>query len=104
MISFQQLLKDKRGASPLRTCFIILLLSMLNGGDKDDGKILSNVYAAGVNLGGLTPEEAKTKLHDATDNTYGVLDMNVSILDTTIALSPDKTGASLDIDAVVEAA
>ena len=83
---------------------IILLLSMLNGGDKDDGKILSNVYAAGVNLGGLTPEEAKTKLHDATDNTYGVLDMNVSILDTTIALSPDKTGASLDIDAVVEAA
>lgn len=91
-------------AAILLLLIVILLFSLFSGGDEDDGKILSNVYAAGVNIGGLTPEQAKEKLHSATDNTYGVLDMSVSVLDTTITLSPADTGASLDIDAVVDAA
>lgn len=89
-------------AAVLLLIIVILLISMFSGGEEDDGKILSNVYAAGVNLGGLTQEEAKQKLRDATDNTYSVLDMSVSVLDTTITLSPADTGASLDIDAVVD--
>lgn len=70
----------------------------------DDGKILNNVYAAGVNLGGMTPEQAKAALHGATDNTYGTLDMSVRLLDTEITLAPKDTGARLDVDGVVDAA
>lgn len=70
----------------------------------DDGKILSNVYAAGVNLGGMTPEQAKAALHGATDNTYSTLDMSVRLLDTEITLAPKDTGARLDVDGVVDAA
>lgn len=91
-------------AAILLLIIIFLLLTMLGGSVEDDGKILSNVYAAGVNLGGMTQDEAKAALKEQTDNTYSVLDMTVSVLDTTIALSPADTGASLDIDAVVEAA
>ena len=65
---------------------------------KDDGLILSNVFAAGVNLGGMTPEEAKAALHNATDDTYPKLDMVIQVLDETVKLSPADTGARLDVD------
>lgn len=71
---------------------------------QDSDAILKNVYAAGVDLGGMTKEEAAQALHNATDQTYSKLDMTVTVLDSTLILSPDMTGASLDVDAVVEAA
>lgn len=71
---------------------------------KDNGQILNNIFAAGVNIGGMTKEQAKSALHKATDHTYSKLDMTVTVLNTTITLSPDKTGASLDVDGIVEAA
>jgi len=71
---------------------------------EDDGLILNNVYAAGVNLGGKTPEEAKAMLQEAVGNTYSKLDMVVEVHDSRITLKPADTGARLDIDAVVEAA
>lgn len=70
----------------------------------DDGLILNNVYAAGVNLGGKTPEQAKIALTNATSETYTKLDMVVQVKDQTVNLSPSNTGASLDVDAVVNAA
>ncbi len=70
----------------------------------DNGLILNNVFAAGVNLGGMTPEQARKALHDATDDTYAVLDMTVRVLDTEVKLSPASTGASLNVNAVVDAA
>ncbi len=66
--------------------------------------ILKNVFAAGVNLGGMTKEQAKRALHEATDDTYSRLDMSVQVLDSTVALSPKDTGARLDVDKVVQAA
>lgn len=83
---------------------IILLISLAKGSSKDDGLIKNNVYAAGVDLSGLTVDQAREKLHAETDGTYSTFDMTVSILDTVITLSPADTGASLDVDAVVEAA
>lgn len=83
---------------------IVLLVTMLGHEEEDDGKILPNVFAAGVNLGGMTSEQAKAELQAQTADTYGVLDMTISILDSTFTLSPSDTGASLDIDAVVKAA
>ncbi len=71
---------------------------------EDDGRIHNNVYAAGVNLSGMTPEDAKMALQAATDYTYTQLDMTITVLDQEIRLSPSKTGAHLDVDAVVQAA
>ncbi len=71
---------------------------------KDDGLILNNVYAAGVNLGGKSPESAKQVLKEATVNTFTQLDMTVEVRDTIIKLSPAETGAELDIEAVVQKA
>lgn len=71
---------------------------------EDDGLILNNVIAAGVNLGGMTPEQATDALNAATANTYTQLEMTVTVVDTTISLSPADTGAHLDVAAVVDEA
>ena len=55
---------------------VVLLIGILVGGyyyllgGPDDGLILQNVSAAGIPLGGMTPEEAKAALERATANTY----------------------------------
>lgn len=77
-------------------------MSILLAEPEDDGLILKGVIAAGVNIGGMTPEQAKTALADATANTYTELDMTITVLDSTITLSPKNTGARLDIESVVE--
>ena len=83
---------------------IVLLVVLMGGSSNDDGLIQNNVFAAGVDLGGMTVEQAKEALRDATDGTYSDLDMTIHILDAAVILSPKDTGASLDVDAVVEAA
>ena len=83
---------------------IIAACAIMFSSTEDDGLILNNVYAAGVNLGGKTPEEAKVILKEAVGNTYTKLDMVVEVHDSHIMLKPADTGAKLDIDAVVEAA
>lgn len=83
---------------------IIVVVMMLLPSSSDDGRIANNVYAAGINIGGMTKEQAVKALHDATDDTYTVLDMTVQVLDTEVTLAPAQTGARLDVDAVVDAA
>ncbi len=83
---------------------VIVVSTLFFKAPTDDGLILKNVFAAGVNLGGMTKEQAKRALHEATDNTYSRLDMSVQVLDSTVALSPKDTGARLDVDKVVQAA
>lgn len=72
--------------------------------NKDDGLILNNVYAAGINLGGMTQEDAKNALHLVTDNTFTQKDMVIKLPDATITLPASETGAKLNVDKVVEAA
>lgn len=83
---------------------VIIVIASTVGSSNDNGLIFKNVFAAGVDLGGMTPEQAKAALHQATDDTYSQLDMTVQVLDSTITLSPKDTGARLDINAVVDAA
>lgn len=80
----------------------IIAFSSMLAMPEDDGLILKGVVAAGVNLGGMTPEQATAALEEATANTYTKLDMTVTVLDTQITLSPRETGAKLDIAAVVQ--
>ncbi len=103
-------------AAVLLIVLVIVLINALTKPPVDDGKILPNVTAAGVNIGGMTPEDAKKALHAATDQTYSKLDMVINInmsaskdaaqtpANTTLILSAEKTGAKLDVDAVVKAA
>ncbi|MBR7178956.1 MAG: VanW family protein [Oscillospiraceae bacterium] len=71
---------------------------------EDDGCIYPNVYVFGENLGGLTPEEAAAKLHELTDGTYTQQNMTVNLPDSVLMLAPAQSGASLDVDALVQLA
>ena len=96
----------------ITTCSVILLvligliIGMIHYANRpqDDERILNNVYAGGVDLSGLTREEARNALHLATDNTFSRKDMVIKLPDATITLPAAETGAKLDVDAVVEAA
>lgn len=89
---------------------VVLVIGLILGvwyfaGDLGDDKlILNNVTAAGINLGGMTKDEAKTALHRATDLTYSTESMVIHLPDTTLELSPKDTGVLLDVDAAVEEA
>lgn len=83
---------------------VIVGVVILVSADSDDGLILNNVTVVGVNIGGMTPKEAAEALHRVTDLTYTQEDMVVSLPDGEIRLSPKDTAASLDIDALVQAA
>ena len=83
---------------------VIVGVVLLVSADSDDGLILNNVTVVGVNIGGMTPEQAEEALHRVTDLTYTQEDMVVTLPDGEIRLSPKDTGASLDIDALVQAA
>ena len=83
---------------------VIAVCSILFAAPEDDGLILNNVYAAGINLGGMTPEQARNALREATADTYSKLDMVVSVHDTEVHFTPSKSGAKLNVSAVVDAA
>lgn len=83
---------------------LIIYMFHIANRPQDDERILNNVYAGGVNLSGLTREEARNALHLATDNTFSRKDMVVKFPDATITLPASETGAKLDVDKVVEAA
>ena len=72
--------------------------------EKDNGLILSNVTVAGVDVGGMTKEEAITAVRLSTENTYTKTDMVVKVNDQKEAIFPSVSGASLDVEAAVDAA
>lgn len=74
------------------------------GSGNDDGRIGNNIFAAGVDLSGMTVDQAERALEKATKDTYSSLDMVVQVLDSTIVLSPKDTGAQLDTKALAKAA
>lgn len=113
----QQIESRKRAAKKRKLTLIVVcavVLAILVGlivgliisanGPKDDGRILSNVYAGGVNLGGMTMDEAKNALHLATDNALLKKDMVIKLPGTSFSLSPKDTGIKLNVDAVVQTA
>ena len=86
---------------------IVLVVFFSVGGTTNDpygNRILNNVMVAGVNVGGMTRSEAVTAVKRATANTFTKQDMVVQFSEETLALSPKKTGAKLDVSAAVDAA
>ena len=82
----------------------IFLLAGCAPSAPEDGYIMEGVRVAGVDIGGMTKEDALSALRLATESSYGSTDMIVHILNTDIVLSPELTGITLDVDAAVEAA
>lgn len=80
------------------------LWTLLTQEPEDDGRILPNVYVAGVNLGGLTQNAAKNALLNEAVDSFSWEDMVVTLPGGTLLLSPADTGAALDLDAVIKAA
>lgn len=83
---------------------LIIGLVVFSGRDNEDDRILQNVFAGGIELSGMTVEEAVGALHLATDNSISKEPMLVRIYDDTLTLAPKDTKASLDVDAIAQAA
>ncbi len=69
-----------------------------------DNRILENVTVAGIDIGGMTKDEAISAVRKATENTYTQKPLQVQILEKETALSPSVSHASLDVEAAVERA
>ena len=85
---------------------ILLFVSIffLGGRSNDNSALAGNVYIAGVNISGMTKEEAVDAVRQVTDTTYRYNDMVVDLGTAQLTLSPKDTGAQLDVTAAVDAA
>lgn len=71
---------------------------------RDDGKILENVTVGGIDLGGMTPEDAKNAILLSIEPGLTQNDMVVRLDNDTLTISPADARISLDVDALVDAA
>ncbi len=87
---------------------IVLLAGVFTGlyfllrAPKDDGKILPNVSVGGVNIGGMTPEEATNALQVSVYRTVSQQSMVVELPGASLVLKPADTKVQLDLEALVE--
>ena len=70
----------------------------------NNGLILDNITVAGVDVGGMSKEEAISAVSKATANTYTKNTMVVKVLNHKAELAPSLTGAKLDVEAAVDGA
>lgn len=66
--------------------------------------IFPNVTVAGVNVGGMTPEEATQAIHNAVDGRYEASTLLIKLPDRTLELTPELTHVSVDVEAIVDLA
>ncbi len=83
---------------------LVFVLGSKSSSDPYGNRILSNVTVAGVNVGGMTRSEAVQAVKRATQDTFTKMDMVIQLPEETLTLSPDKTGAKLDVTSAVDAA
>lgn len=68
----------------------------------DNGLIMDNTYVAGINIGGMKRDKAANVLHNKLDSMLQSQNVTVSLPDTELVLTPDKTKAKVDIELIVE--
>ena len=83
--------------------FVIVLFAR-SASDPYGSKILSNVYIADVNVGGMTKKEAIDALNAAFGDVYTTQDMVIDLSGTELRLTPKDSGASVDAAGAVEEA
>ena len=71
---------------------------------KGGNTIYPNVFVAGINVGGMTSEEAVAAVADAVAASYSSATLDVQLPDRTLSFTPDQTNVALDADeAIAEA-
>ena len=71
---------------------------------EDDGLIYSNVYALDIDLGGMTPDQARAALLQASHDSYETKNLTIVLPDSTLMLTPAATQIKLDVDKLVDEA
>lgn len=83
---------------------IITGVYLLAQNQKVDDKILDNVIVGGVNIGGMTKEDAINAISLSIEPVLTNQSMLVRLDNDTLELSPQLTGVMLDVEDLVEAA
>ena len=95
----------------LTSLFVVLALSLVGGISyvyfvikpyESYDKIMPNVYCAGINLGGMTKDEAKEAIEEALSSPSN--SVKVILPDGTYTFNPQQEGVTLNADAVVDRA
>ena len=68
----------------------------------DNGLIMDNTYAAGINIGGMTPKKAVELLRGKLDPMLQSQSITVSLPENTLELTPADTKIKLDIELLVK--
>ena len=85
--------------------FVSIFLTGGSRGSNDSNTVMErNILIAGVNINGMTREQAVDAIEAVTDTTYLQNDMVVDFGTTQLLLSPKDTGAKLDVRSAVDAA
>ena len=99
--------KQRNAVIGVCTTVIILGIALLVGClylfGREDGTIFAGVRVAGVDVGGMTKQEAVLAVEAATKNTYSQNNMVVTVLDDSIEV-PASYAGSLDVSKAVNAA
>jgi vancomycin resistance protein YoaR len=92
-------------------CLILILLAtaitgvvMLARNRQVDDKILENVIVGGINIGGMTKEEAANAISLSIEPKLTSQSMIVRLDNDTLELTPELTGILLDVEDLVDAA
>ena len=64
--------------------------------------IYPNVYAAGINVGGMSKEEAAAAINQSIAETYGSRTLTVELPDCTVEFPPEVVKAQVNTDEIVE--
>lgn len=105
-------LGDQRRKTPGAGWIVLLCLLLVAGVGTgvflwsfslDDGLIFDNVYAMGLNLGGMTRDQAQEALERRAEAVYGQ-PLTVQLPDRQLVLSPEEVHAQVDASAMAEAA
>lgn len=97
------------GTRLLRCCLIALVIILIGGSlhagfDPYDNRIVENVTVGGINVGGMSVEEAYRTLRAASNQVLESTFLPVELPEATIQLSPYETKASLNCWSAVWAA
>ena len=71
---------------------------------KNSDTVFPNVCVSGVNIGGMTKEDAVTALEDSLAKTYAERTLTVRLPDRTLTFEPEKANVPVDTAALVELA
>lgn len=83
---------------------VIVAVHQYTNTSTDDGLILDNVIVGGVNIGGMTPEDAENVLRLTIESVITTQELVVRLDYDALTISPADIGLTMDVDALINAA